>query len=199
MADPFGVDGTPTTWNQSDGRKIHPADAYTHDSRSVVLLTHISDAVHRGEVYMSTHIFDVVADNASAIMMFLSGSNKDLHLVISASLVGDCETFVFRNVTYSAAGTEITPRNMNGGFPDVADFQVFINPTITDFGVNILSRWNPLGSGGQATGSTGGGRQNEYVIPAGGNAFIGMATNLSGQTRKYSIISQVHEHDPGGP
>ena len=195
MADPFGVDGTPTVWNQQGGEKIYPADAFTHDSRGLVTQTHVSDAVHRGEIYLITHIFDAVINNGSAIMMFVSGADKDLHIVISASLVGDNETFVFRDVTFSAAGTEITPRNQNFNFPDAADFQVFINPTITDFGTQILERWNPLGSGGQATGGAGGGRVVEYVVPAGGNSYIGMATNLSGQSRKYSFISEIHEHD----
>ncbi len=123
-----------------------------HDAGVMITLPH--HKVHEGMMYSVSHIFETIAENANAEILFKTDPNKvtDLNAVVGAE--GKAFIYIYREPENSDLGTKIAIIPLNQVKTSVYKGAAYHSPTITDTGTELKQTMVPAGSKGQTAGGT---------------------------------------------
>ena len=161
---------------------------------SLVTITHAHKEVHAGGHFVTGHLFEGVANNASAIFRISNGATKELHVIITAiTELKAYGTFHFEN-TYTADGTEVASYNNNGGSLNVSTATFYHTPTINVLG--DLRYPDILIPAGQKSLAVGGSSSNgqELIVPVNGDCTIEITSKGgAGTSNDINVILEWYE------
>jgi hypothetical protein len=172
-------------WRDSvSDEELRKFDRYAH---ATTVISEPHRMIHDGFYFDLTGKVLAVADSATVDILFKFPAGVVGHMTTVEWSMDDapCDITFYENVLVSADGTPLTARNHNRIYAaangDVPGTTLFMDPTITDIGDLIHTRYVP-GAGGPA-GQTGGslveGEDSEWVIGNGVN-YMWRFTNNSG-------------------
>jgi hypothetical protein len=122
------------------------------DRDAGVMITLPHHRVHEGCMYSVSHIFETIAENASAEILLKTAKNKETHLNMAVSAEGKAFVFVYTEPTNSNPGTEIAITRFNQIRGPNSEATAYHSPTITDTGTELLRNYLPAGSKGKTSG-----------------------------------------------
>lgn len=119
----------------------------TNDGEMVV----VDDATYRirqGEMYFSNAVFEDLADNAEAIILFRTPSGKEVHVRVDPMTAVASIFQLFDGPTVTSDGTTMFATNRNRNSTNTAGSAVFHTPTTSSSGTMVTSLRIPAGFGG---------------------------------------------------
>ena len=108
--------------------------------------------VHEGVMYSISHIFETIAENASAEILFKTAKNKETHINASVAAEGKAFVFIYAEPTNTDLGTELAIIPFNQIRHVVSEGKAYYGPTITDTGTELKQVYLPAGSRGRTAG-----------------------------------------------
>lgn len=150
--------------------------------------------VERGRMFFISHTFASVLNGASVYVRHVTGATEHLHSVVSFESVGQWEFTSFKDTTYTADGTLLTPINRRTDSDVVLGSTFYHTPTIDVLGTPRLqytfgSGTNPAKSSSSQESDT-----LESVFEPNADVLVRL-TNNSGATQYLSIIYNVYEKE----
>ena len=188
MADNIGVRPSTTTgsvnvatWEDSDGINW---PAYLDAAHA---------KIHQGLSFQATYISgegNNVADNAAIDVLIQSTAG--IHLIQAAATGGDAEVFLYRNPTFSAAGTNLTQINKNEYSSNTSAVTITHTPTLSDDGVLMASKFVPGGTGGNSTGGADGSFDREIILNH-AHTYLFRVINRAGTAQPIGVTFEWYE------
>lgn len=134
-----------------------------------------------------------LADNAFIDFLITTPNTAgEWHCVYEASLGGDFEVNFYEDATYTGGtGTAMTAYNRNRQSANVPTLTVLRNPTVVLTGTLIENRFFAGGSGGNAVGTVGGGR-DEWILDT-NKQYLLRAINRAGNAQPGSLRIMWYE------
>lgn len=117
---------------------------FLKDIGGLVTVPNDTRLIHEGKGF-SHHNRHSVANNATLDHLIVTPGNVDIHMrqwSFSPS-AGPFTIDVYENTVVSANGTQEPIGNLNRQSTRVSSFQLYINPTVTNVGDNLLSDYAP--------------------------------------------------------
>ena len=147
--------------------------------------------IHEGETYICSHYYSLVADDASADLRIIVGSNKELHTTITVAVGGDGEIFLYEGTTYNVAGTDIAIYNRDRTSSNTSDATCRYTPTVNVLGTELFHGHAPGGTKKEAIGSVR--RTAQEWIFKKSEDYLVRFTNRSGGAVDASIEVEYYE------
>lgn len=149
--------------------------------------------VHLGKAYYCSVLWGdgaEIADNGTADVLLQIDAGT--HVIYDVACGGNAEVYLYRNPTYSAAGTAISVFNKNEYSANTTANTITHTPTITGTGTALPSRLLP---GGNKTAGSGGedGSFNREIILMAGNDYLLRVKNISGAIQPVSVSFEWYE------
>jgi len=115
-------------------------EKFTNDDYYIKQIDHNHERVHYGD-YFEFHDYITDLDNeANKVYLFKTGA-KEVHATLAAAAIGEVKADIYEDATITADGTEATPINMNRTSTKTAETGIFKDPTVSDNGNLIISRY----------------------------------------------------------
>ena len=146
--------------------------------------------IHEGNSFVINKLFSGVADGDSVYVRFKAIS-QSMHIIFKAEVEGKAFLKTYEGTTYTDDGTIVTPFNRIVGDGNVVDAEIYHTPTINTLGTQRGDRLIPAGTGGTATGGSGGSRIESVILP--GNELLLEVQNVSTKTRDIDIIADWYQ------
>ena len=140
--------------------------------------------IHKGQFFIA-HEVGVLGNGASIDYLFQTGSLEP-HFSFQGDALGNLLIELFKQVTFSAAGTPLTPLNVKDPATTLPTISVSSGATLSSTGTTWESIIIPGGSGGNAMGGSGGARIEEFILnPT--DLYAIRLTNLTTTNNDYAI------------
>ncbi len=167
---------------------LHLTDNIHPQALKVVTVLH--HEIHEENVYETGSLFPSVADNAT-VELLIKPLGSTLHMDFFVSAGGDAEARLLENPTVGDSGTQITPFNKFRPSSNLTSSESWVNPTVTGEGTVLYPEFIPGGTRQQATGGSGGER-DEFVL-SNGSLYVARVTNKAGSAKIISINCTFYE------
>jgi hypothetical protein len=148
--------------------------------------------VHEGRFFSCGYYNSAVVDTGVIELLIQTSATNGTHSRISGYSGGDSLIQIFEGTTFSNAGTALTISNHNRSSLKVFDGTVTNTPTLIGAGTQINSTvFIPGGTKASATGGAGG-FGSEFILALSTN-YLFRITNVSGATKKQSILFECYQ------
>lgn len=160
---------------------------------SLPTISHARLKTNQGRVFVASHIFTTVGNNASADIL-IQTNGQTVHIDSPyITVTGLSRVFLYEGTTFSDAGTAMAEVNKNRTSDRTATAVFTRGPTVSELGTLLNTYEIPAGSGGTAAGAGDQGSINTEWILASGTAYLYRITNVSGQARDISVRMEWYE------
>ncbi len=146
--------------------------------------------IHEGNSFVVNELFNSVSNGDSVYVRFKAIS-QSMHIIFRVEVEGKAFLKTYEGTTYTNDGTVVTPFNRIVGDGKSVDAEIYHTPTINTLGTQRGNRLIPAGTGGTATGGSGGSRAESIILP--GNELLVEVENASGQARDIDIIADWYQ------
>lgn len=147
---------------------------------------------HEGKVFYTSKIFPDIANNGF-VYARLKTNSKYAHVAIRVIVEGKAYVKTYAGATYMNQGTETIPLNRRVNSSNVADTDLFINPTVSDFGIQRYEEM--IGSGTNKSNQIAGkSDSDETIFPPNIDILISVQ-NVAGNTNDICIVIDFHESE----
>lgn len=123
------------------------------DLGALVTVEAFHSKVHDGEAYRVSHIFEQVADDATASYYLTTSATKETHIKVSVAAEGLAFARAYSGATVSG-GTAQVARNLKIGDAGVADTLFSYTSSVTNAGTLEFETIIPGGTGNKTVGDT---------------------------------------------
>ena len=146
--------------------------------------------IHEGNSFVINKLFSGVVDDDSVYVRFKAIS-QSMHIVFKVEVEGKAFLRTYEGTTYTDDGTVVTPFNRIVSDGKSVDAEIYHTPTINTLGTQRGDRLIPAGTGGAATGGSGGSRVESVMLP--GNELLVEVQNVSTKTRDIDIVADWYQ------
>ncbi len=147
-----------------------------------------------GQGFFVSHIFEVVANNATVYLKHKSGLNKFLHSILDINTIGQWRFTSYSGFTTTADGTVIPSINRRSDATNTLDATFWHTPTVTVQGTPRLDFMFGAETSFFSTSTSAFDEEIESVFAPETEVLIGLQ-NLSGGSQYLSVIFNVHEEE----
>ena len=191
LTHPVRIEGTVSLAATEDSSQILTTDDI---GSALVTIDFPHHEVHEGSFFTTSYYFGSVANNATFIMLLLTGAKYD-HIVWGIACGGDCEVEIVAEPVVTNVGTSIAVYNMNRGSLNAPLTAAWHTPTIAG-GVTLEHFLIPGGSGPQSPGGIARAGAEWIIKP---NTYYAVrGTNRSGNSQLASIVMQWYGETGNG-
>lgn len=155
----------------------------------IIVEPEIIHLINHGILY-GVGSYNASVSNGANIDLLITPNGNPIHTAMQIAGGGDCVLSLYEGTTYSAAGTAITPLNLNRSSSNLSDVSASVSPTITDVGTLIYQLYAAGGTGGNASG---GHADFQRGILKSGETYLFRLTNTSGGTKPMQISLQFFD------
>lgn len=162
------------------------------DPRSgyLTVMNEVHGLTHAGKFFFTEINNDSLSDN-DTLEYYIEPNNVVTHLRVVGHTSGTSRLEIFEDTTVTAAGTSVTPVNMNRKSSNTANTAVYRDPTVDADGNVIYSTLNPGGRRNRSFGSESGGF--EELILDDEKAYLIRLTNLGGGGAEAALALSFYE------
>lgn len=198
MGDVGVLGGTPTVLYDEDGNSVQPAKGFEDGGDHFNNIPWEHAYLHIGERYRSCSIDAALATSGVIELVVTIGSTHNAHMVAQASAgaQGKLEIYEGSADVVGGAANPIFNRNRESALTTDSVDTLILNPTSITDGTFLDGVVIPGGSGGNAVGGTGPGR-DEFILKR-DLIYLFRFTNLSVGTIIASLNLDWYDHLPVG-
>lgn len=155
----------------------------------------IHHLIHLGTVFSVGGLFQDLADDATLDILIRTGAGE-LHLDYEIDAGGDMLYFGLEGVVGQTAagvvlGTALTPYNKYREKSDITGVEFWIVPALVSTGTTLLAKFIPGGTKNQASGGSGGGRDEWILNPNTDYALRIM--NIAAAAKTFGAVLEYYE------
>jgi len=167
-------------------------DASTETMQTIDYVHH---EIHSGSTYHVSYL-DIALANNGTIEFIISTGAKECHLIFEGTCGGNALLEFFEEPTTVAGGTAMAERNKNRVVGDGGNTATVVRDPASIGGdeTMLIDKVVPGGTGGNATGGTGGVR-DEWVLNVNTDYLIRF-TNVAGTAKPTALDAEFYEHTP---
>lgn len=130
-----------------------------NDHGSLVTVTYLHDVMHRGCLFEITNGVTLATTSDTFVYLIQTGSIP-IHFLFSVSASGEANFMIYEGTTFSAAGTAVTPINLNRTSANTLTLTTTHTPTVTTDGTLLAT--HHIGTGRITGGSVA--SASEFVL-----------------------------------
>jgi len=136
-------------------------DEYT---RTPINIGYPHSRIHAGNSFFAQVIDDsMAADDVLMLLLVTADSDDWVHLIWGVNVTAESKIEFFEGVTYSSAGSDVTPVNRNRNSANTSATTAKKNPTITDNGTLLETLFCGT-TGLHLTESSNSRNENEWIL-----------------------------------